>query len=164
MRGEGLIPWRRHHRPQQTVPSQDHDDLGHDMSRLIDSFFGRRAGLSDPFLGFGDPGFGAVDFTEKNGAFSVSIDLPGADEKDIDVELNGNRLSISAERSREEEVERDGFHQIERSFGRVRREVILPDDVDGSKVDAKFANGVLTLVLPKTETAKEKTQKIRIGH
>lgn len=164
MRGEGLIPWRRHQRPLQTVPSQEHGDLGNDMSRLIDNFFGRRMGLPDLLLDFGDPGFGAVDFTEKNGAFSVSIDLPGTDENDIDVELNGNRLSIQAERTRTDEEQRYGLHQIERSFGRIRREVILPDDVDGSKIDAKFQNGVLTLLLPKTETAKEKSQKIRIGH
>lgn len=164
MRGDGLIPWRRHHRPPQAIASQDHGDLGQDMTRLIDSFFGRRAGLSDPFLGLGDPGFGAIDFTEKNDAFSVTVDLPGTDEKDIDIELNGNRLLIHAERAREEEKDLDGFHQIERSFGRVSREVILPDDVDAAKIDAKFRDGVLTLALPKTETAKEKSQKIRIGH
>lgn len=161
MRTDSLVPWRRHRPAGNTGQDLPGQDLHREFSRFFDDMVG--GGFLAPFSSE-ENGFGALDLTEKNGAFHVSVDLPGCEEKDIDIELSGNRLAIHAERQRAAEEEAEGFHQIERSFGSMTRSVTLPDEVDPDKVEAHFKDGVLHLNLQKSDKVKERTRKIKIAH
>jgi len=100
-----------------------------------------------------------VDIYEKGNSIVVKADLPGIDEKNLNVVLEDHSLTISG--SREEETERKdkNFHQIERSWGSFSRSITLPDDVKADKIQAEYKSGVLTVTLPKEkETTAKKIQ------
>lgn len=90
-----------------------------------------------------------VDIIEDDDAFHVNAEIPGVDKDDIDVSVEGNRISIMAEAKREKE-KKDGKELIvERSWGRAYRAFALPSDIDGNRTEARYDKGVLTLTLPK---------------
>jgi len=104
----------------------------------------------------------AVDLSEDDKAYKVTAELPGLDEKKIDVSLSGNRLILKGEKRREKE-EKDKNHYIsERSYGTFQRAFELPDNIDRDKVAAVFENGVLTVTLPKTAEAQKQQKKIDV--
>lgn len=99
------------------------------------------------------------ELEETDDAFIVEIDLPGVDRKDVDIELEGRRLMVTAERK---ERERTGIlRRRTRTVGTYRHEVVLPTEVDEDAVDASLSDGVLTVRLPKHEVAKRR--RITIG-
>ena len=100
-----------------------------------------------------------VDVTEQDNAYLVKADIPGVKKEDINVRIDGNIVQIDAEVKREKETKGDGGKVLrsERYYGTVSRTFSLADDVDEGKADAKYADGVLTLQLPKkTTTAARK--------
>lgn len=98
-----------------------------------------------------------VDVAEKNGAYTVVADLPGAKKEDIHVTIDGAEVTLSAEVKRETEASRDErVLHTERSFGKVTRSFTLPQEVDEAKAEAKFHDGVLELRLPKKAAAARK--------
>ena len=129
---------------------------------------GPAAGDRDPSLPSTTPASGArldtwspsVDVHEEEGAFIFTADLPGLKKSALDVTVEDNVLTVSGERSLETEVEENAFRRIERSFGKFSRRFSLPSDVDAANVAAAFKDGVLTIRVPKSETAKP--QKIKI--
>jgi len=91
-----------------------------------------------------------VDVAEKNGAYLVSAELPGVKKEDIQVSIDGAQVTLSAEVKREREVsEGERMLHLERSYGKITRSFTLPQELDESKVEAKFRDGVLELTLPK---------------
>lgn len=103
-----------------------------------------------------------LDVTENDKSFNVKVDLPGVKKEDIGVEVEGNQVSITAETRKEtEEKEGDTVIHTERYYGRQSRTFILSSEIDRNAVEAKFADGVLSLTLPKTEAAK--VQRITIS-
>jgi HSP20 family protein len=100
-----------------------------------------------------------VNIYEDDDAYVVTLDLPGLTKKDIDVGLEDNVLTVSGERGLDGERER--YRRVERAFGTFRRSFTLPREIDATKVEAKFKDGVLTLTMPKAEVAK--SRKIAIG-
>ena len=98
-----------------------------------------------------------VDVAEKNGGYLVSAELPGVRKEDINVSIDGAQVTLEAEVKREKEVTKDErvLHS-ERVFGKVARCFTLPQEVDESKAQAKFENGVLELTLPKKAAAQRK--------
>ncbi len=157
-----LIPWTWSRTPARRGALHPLDVFHREIDRLFDEFWGDW----DARLGALAPGVGAVqprvDVRENDKEIRVTAELPGLEEKDVDVVLSGNILTLRGEKSAEKE-ERDGdFYLSERSFGRFERSIPLPTEVDEGKVEATFHSGVLTVVLPKTEAAREKTKKISI--
>jgi HSP20 family protein len=104
-----------------------------------------------------------VNVSETDKAFLVSVDLPGLEEKDIDVKLMGNQLMISAERRWEEEKKGREYHKVESQFGRFERTVMLPDNVRSGGGDATYKKGVLTVTLPKVEPTPSKKIDVKGG-
>ncbi len=102
----------------------------------------------------------AVNVYEDEHNIMVTVELPGVDEKDIDVSLENNVLTINGERKLENEEKKENFHRIERSYGRFTRSFALPPTVDTESVNAEFNNGVLQISLDKREEAKPKQIKI----
>ena len=105
----------------------------------------------------------AVDIRETENALIVKADLPEVDEKDIDIRIENGTLALKGERKFEkDETGKGGYHRIERSYGTFARYFTLPETVDAEKVSAEFKNGVLTVTLPKKETAKPRTIKVAV--
>jgi HSP20 family protein len=103
-----------------------------------------------------------VDVAEKNGAYVVAAELPGVKKEDIQVTIDGAQVTLAAEVKREREVEKDErVLHTERMFGKVTRSLTLPQEVDESKAQAKFENGVLQLTLPKKSAAQRKPIQIQ---
>jgi HSP20 family protein len=96
-----------------------------------------------------------IDVSEQDNAYEVKADIPGVKKEDINVRIDGNVVQIDAEVKREKETKGSGGKVLrsERYYGTVSRTFSLADDVDESKADAKYADGVLTLQLPKKATA-----------
>ncbi|MCQ4163498.1 Hsp20/alpha crystallin family protein [Tahibacter harae] len=90
-----------------------------------------------------------VDVTEKEKSYVVKAQLPGVDKKDIDISVQGNQVSISAEFKREEKHEGEQEICVESYYGKAYRAFTLPDELEGTKAEAHYANGVLTLTVPK---------------
>jgi HSP20 family protein len=104
-----------------------------------------------------------VDVYEDAHNITVQAELPGIQEKDLDIRLENNVLTISGERKMENEEQRENFHRIERSYGRFTRSFTLPSTVDTEHVNAEFEDGVLKVTIPKLEEAKPKQIKIGTG-
>ncbi|NYZ15654.1 Hsp20/alpha crystallin family protein [Azospirillum sp. RWY-5-1] len=106
-----------------------------------------------------DPAF---DVAENDEALTVKADLPGVDEKDVEVVLDGSLLTIRGEKRSERDEEKDQYHLVERSHGSFTRSFRLPfDPADG--VRAAFDKGVLTVTLPKPPEARSAARRIEIG-
>jgi HSP20 family protein len=96
-----------------------------------------------------------VDITEDDDAFHVKAEIPGVSKDDIDVSVDGNRVSITAEAKREKETKEAKELVVERSWGKAYRAFALPADLDGSRTEARYDKGVLSLTLPKKANGNE---------
>jgi HSP20 family protein len=104
----------------------------------------------------------AVDFAEDDKAFRITAELPGMTDKDIDISLSGDMLTIKGEKREEKEEKAENYYVSERRFGSFQRSFTLPDGVDRDKVEAVCDKGVLTLTLPKTAEAVKQQKKIEV--
>jgi HSP20 family protein len=104
----------------------------------------------------------AVDIYETENELVLKADVPDVDPKDIDVRVENQTLTISGDRKFEQENSSKGFHRIERSYGNFVRSFAVPNTFDTDKIDAGFKNGVLTVTLPKKETAKPRQVKVEV--
>jgi len=103
----------------------------------------------------------ACDVKESEGAYLMSFDLPGIAQDNIDVEVQGQTLVVTAERHKEEQSTGENWHRSERHHGKFRRQFSLPETVDVSQIEADYQDGVLKLALPKKEANTRK--KVTIG-
>jgi HSP20 family protein len=104
----------------------------------------------------------AVDVAEKDNAYEVTAELPGMDEKNIDVKLVNGSLTIKGEKKEEKEEKKKDYYLSERHFGSFERSFALPEGVDIDKVEATFKKGVLTVKLPKKPEAIKPEKKIEV--
>jgi HSP20 family protein len=105
----------------------------------------------------------ALDVHETDDHVRVTAELPGLSKDDVEISIEGNNmLVLSGEKKAEEEKRQGGYYRSERYYGSFSRRVLLPADVDFDKAEASFKNGVLTVMLPKTEEARRKHRKIEI--
>jgi len=103
-----------------------------------------------------------VDVGEKNGAYTVTAELPGVKKEDIQVTIDGAQVTLTAEVKREREASQDErVLHTERLFGKASRSFTLPQEVDEAKAEAKFRDGVLELTLPKKAAAARKQISIQ---
>lgn len=130
------------------------------MRREMDDFFsnfGRRLPSAD--VGAELP---AVNIAETKDTVEITAELPGLDEKDIKVDLDGNRLVISGEKKRESEQKDKNWHVVERSYGSFHRGILLPFEPSDNAVDAAYDKGVLRLTVKKPSEMLKSTKKIEI--
>jgi len=162
-----LIPWGRNDGNQ--VPSLLRDDerdpflsLHREVNRLFDDVF-RGFGSGLPSLGRGSAfgaGWPSVEISETDKAIKVTAEVPGLEEKDIEVLLNNGMLTLKGEKRSESEDKDRQFS--ERFYGRFERRVSLGVEVKEDQIEARFRNGVLTVTLPKTEKAQSQVKRIAI--
>jgi HSP20 family protein len=105
----------------------------------------------------------AVDVYEDEHNVTLKIEVPGIDEKDIDVRLENNTLTVHGERKIEKEEKEENYRRVERQYGSFTRTFTLPTTVDSEKVSATYDKGVLKVALPKKAEAKPKQIKVNVG-
>jgi HSP20 family protein len=137
-----------------------------EVNRLFEDFSRDFSRTPTPFGG-GNEAFASmprVDVSESDNEYEVTAELPGIDEKDVEVTLADNVLTIRGEKKveREERDKGKNYYLSERSFGSFRRAVPLPAEVDEDRVEANFKNGVLTVRLPKSPQAQARTRRIEV--
>ncbi len=169
-----LVPGRRESSGPVAVRREPRDVLT-EWRRETDRMF------DEMWRGFGFPGqrwpdrpFGTglmdagmdwprIDVEDRKDEIRVSAEIPGIDEKDLDVQLSENHLTIRGEKGAEHEDKREGsYYRSERFYGSFERTIPLPTEVDFEKIDAKFRKGVLTVRLPKTAAARERARRITV--
>lgn len=104
----------------------------------------------------------AVDVVEDAKAYTVTAELPGMEDKDVNVTVSGGMLVIKGEKKQEKEEKNKNYYLSERSYGSFQRSFALPDSVDQDKIAANFAKGVLTVTLPKNTEAQKAEKKIEV--
>ena len=104
----------------------------------------------------------AVDFVERGDAFEMTAEMPGLDEKNIEVKVANGVLTVKGEKTEEKEEKERDFHLRERRFGAFERSFRIPETVDSDKIEAAFKKGVLTVTLPKTAEAQKPVKKIEV--
>src|SRR6266436_1771113 len=105
----------------------------------------------------------AVDVYEDEHNVTLKIEVPGIDEKDIDVRIENNTLTVHGERKIEKEEKEENYRRVERQYGGFTRTFNLPTTVDAEKVSAHYDKGVLKIALPKKAEAKPKQIKVNVG-
>ena len=145
------------------------ESLRQEIDRLFDDFrpFGwrlpsARFDIDLPKLGAGWSVSPAFDVAEKDNEYEITAELPGIDEKNVDVKLTNHTLTIKGEKREEKEEKEKDYYLSERRFGSFQRSFRLPEGVDADKVEATFAKGVLTVKLPKTAEAKNAGKKVEV--
>ena len=103
-----------------------------------------------------------ADVTETDAGYEIAIELPGMTEKDIELSLSDDVLTMKGEKKEEREEKKKDYHVTERSYGSFQRTFRVPSGVDTKKVSANFSKGVLTVALPKTKEAKAKKRAIKV--
>lgn len=104
----------------------------------------------------------AVDITESEKAYEITAELPGLDEKNIEVNVADGQLTIKGEKKEETEEKKKDYSVSERRYGAFERYFALPKDVDTGKIEATFKSGVLKVILPKTAEAQKSAKKIEV--
>jgi HSP20 family protein len=137
-------------------PFRDLVSMRDDMDRLFETFFGTQP------QSMGDFWRPAIDIEENNGNLMVRAEIPGMTKEDIKVSVQEDLLTISGERKQENETKDKTYHRIERCYGKFRRMIRLPAQVDADKVKASYKDGVLKVTLPKPESLKPKHIDVEI--
>jgi HSP20 family protein len=106
----------------------------------------------------------SMEMHEADGKVMISAELPGVDEKDIDISVQEDMLTISGEKKAEVEHKEGSGHRTERTYGSFSRSVTLPFTIEPDKVEARFDKGVLKLTIPRPAEARQNVKKIQIKH
>jgi len=139
-------------------PFKEISSLREEIDRLFDSFFGRRSLISERESVFTP----AVDVEETESSFIIRAEVPGMKKEDIKVTIDENGLTISGERKREKEEKGKTYHRVEISYGKFKRYIPFPKEVEPDKAKAKCKDGILEIEVPKSEKAKPKEIEIKV--
>ncbi len=147
-----------------SVKREAHDPFSlmhRDMESHFNDFF--RGVDLEPFFGPDISSYSPkVDVKEGDKEIRVRAELPGMDEKDINVTLNKDSLTLRGEKKEEKEDNDKGYHRLERSYGSFCRTIPLPVEIESDKVSASYKKGILTITIPKSKKAIEEKKKIKI--
>jgi HSP20 family protein len=138
-------------------PFRDLVTLREKMNRLFEDAVTSRGEQKDLVASSWAP---AVDIYEDETHLVLTAEVPGINEKDIEIKLEDNTLSIHGERKMEKETKEENYHRIERAYGSFYRSFTLPNYIDKEKIRAEHENGVLKIIMPKREELKPR--KVRI--
>lgn len=146
-------------KPFRDLVPFDFEQMRREMDRLWDSFFERGIRRKHEE---GSTWLPALDVSETKNDLVVKAEVPGMDPKDIDISLSDGILTIKGEKKQEKEEKEEDYHLIERSYGAFTRSLQLPKGIQSDKIQATYKNGILKVVLPKSEEAKKKEIKIKV--
>ena len=152
-----IVPYKR--TPRNTVSARSGYD---DFDRIFDNLFKNaltNMAVTSPSVT--DLSL-KLDISETEKAYYVHAELPGVEEKNVDIEVNDGVLTVSGEKQSQSEEEGKTFHRVERSYGSFKRAMQLPADADEDKIKARMKNGVLEIEIEKQKEAQKKTRKIEV--
>ena len=158
-KAQGLAPWR------------PFESLRQEIDRLFEDFDGGmwRSRFARPMFNLQPPwaresmwAMPAVDVAESDKGYEITAELPGMDEKNIEVKFADGILTIKGEKKDEKEEKKKDYYLSERSYGSFQRSFRVPDGVDTDKIEASFKKGVLTVALPKSAEAQKTAKKIDV--
>jgi HSP20 family protein len=133
------------------------------MNRMFDESYRGRGNASEDDWALGGTWAPAVDIYEQDGNIVLTAELPGVDPKDVDIRVENNVLTLRGERKWTNDVQRESYHRVERSYGTFTRSFTLPNVVNTDQIKADFKDGMLRLTLPKREEAKPKQISISVS-
>ena len=143
-------------------PARELQSIQQDFNRLFGSFFDTPTARGNVrTLRRWIP---AMDLVEDGDHYVLRADLPGLSESDVNVEVQDGVLTISGERKSEHEERKNGYHRVERAFGRFSRSLRVPEGVTADGIQANFDNGVLEVHIQKPEEQKPQKVAISVGH
>jgi HSP20 family protein len=142
-------------RPTFDSPFSDFDQVRREMLRLLDTVAGETVGT----VGAGV--FPPMNITQDDDNFYLRAEVPGIKPDELSISAVRNRVSLAGKREIQREHERVSYHRKERAEGSFNRTVTLPTEVDAERVDARYADGILTLTLPKAEETKPRQITVR---
>jgi HSP20 family protein len=165
----GLIPWKW---GKRNLPIRQEDSmpvysnflsLHQEMNRVFDNLFRSFEGTSWSPFGEGSELFQPrVDVTESGKELRISVELPGLEDKDLDVSISNDALTIKGEKREQHQESTSGYYRMERHYGSFHRTIPFPCAVDTERSQATFKRGVLTVVLPKAKEQARDVKKIPI--
>lgn len=167
MRLTDLTPWKPY-RGFARAEAEPFDALRQQMDRLFADFLGPFDVLE---RGNGNGGDGnarrsmiapRLDVSETDKAYEVTVELPGVEEKDLDVSVWDGVLTIKGEKRWESEDKKKDFQRIERRYGSFERQLSLPSEINAERIDANFHNGLLTVSVPKSKKAQATAKRIAV--
>lgn len=164
MKIKDLIPWARKDETPETARETEHPiaSLQRELNQVFEGFLSRFGkGLEGLHLPWGDHE-AKSDVVEMENAIEISIELPGMTMEDIEVTVTDDLLTVKGEKKIERQEEKKGYYLSERSYGAIWRTIPLPPGTDGSKAEASFRNGVLTVRLPQTPEAQARVKHIEV--
>ncbi|MCF8070662.1 MAG: Hsp20/alpha crystallin family protein [Desulfobacterales bacterium] len=147
-----LIPWKKKNKHSVS----DKKSIDNMISRLIDNDFLPSSGFFRE-----DLWYPSIDISEGKKDIVVTAELPGIENKDINISLEGRQLIIKGEKRHENENSGENYYRVERLYGSFNRTAVLPADVDPEKVDAFFRKGILTIKLKKLKDSESKKIKVK---
>ena len=157
-----LVPWSRGDRERspstRSEPMSPVVSLHREMNRLFDDVF---RGFEDPRFWGGRGAWPSMDLEETEKEYRVTVELPGLEERDVEVLLQDGVLTVRGEKKLESEA--GNRRSSERYYGRFDRQIALDRDIDESAINATFRNGVLTVTVPMSAQAVERTKRIPIN-
>ena len=133
--------------------------FGTDLDALFDEMWRGFGSAPSAPAGFSP----RIDVSDNEKELKVTAELPGLEEKDFDVSLDGDVLTLSGEKKTEHEEEREGWRHVERTSGSFHRALRIPFEVDPDAVEASFAKGVLTVTLPKPTEVQSRVRTIPVS-
>jgi HSP20 family protein len=159
--------------PSTVQPWHPFEDLRREIERVFNDFgagfwglpFRRSVFGTEPFWRAGQVPWGTtpvVDVAEREKEYEIAAELPGLDEKDIEVKPADNVLTIKGEKKEEKEEKKKDYYLSERRYGSFQRSFRVPEGVDADKIAATFKKGVLSITLPKSPEAMKKEKKITV--
>jgi HSP20 family protein len=163
-----LTPWTGKRLPIHREEEQPLYSLQREMNRVFDDFFRSPAlegfgqfpkSATEQFLGDVTP---RIDMTETDKELLVKVELPGMTEKDVEISINHDMLTISGEKKQEKEVSEKGWYRMERQFGSFTRSIPLPYEIESDKCEAICKHGVLSIKLPKSTVQQRAAKSIPV--
>ena len=146
-----LMRWR---------PRHDLFTVRNEMNRLFDNFF---TGWPEPRKGLLEGEWTpSIDVAETEDEITLTAELPGINQKEVDIAIADDVLTLKGEKKEENEVKEKNYHRIERSYGSFQRSVRLPTEVKTEEAKAAYKDGILTITIPKAEKTKPKQIKIDV--
>lgn len=163
-----LTPWSVKRLPVRREEEHPVYSLQREMNNLFEDFFrtplGERFGetpshVREEILGDVTP---RVDMSETDKELFVKVELPGMSEKDVDISVSRDVLTISGEKKQEKEQTEKGWYRMERQYGSFSRSIPLPYEIESERAEAQYKNGVLSIKLPKTAVQQKATKSIPV--
>ena len=163
-----LKPWSAKRLPIHREEEHPIYSLQREMNRVFDDFFRAPAWegfgefselATERFMGDVSP---RIDMSETDKELVLKAELPGMTEKDVDISITRDMLTISGEKKQEKEQTEKGWYRMERHYGSFTRSIPLPYEIESDKAEALYKNGVLTIRLPKSAVQQKATRTIPI--